>query len=119
MAVMTGPRTDDRIDALVGQVAALGVRMDERFARMDECFDQVDRCFERVGREQLEQRREMKAGFERADDRFERVQGTLLALAAFERTQPSKGKSPAPRVLVGEVHERLQPRWRSGRLRNV
>jgi len=53
MPVMLERWNDDKMDALEGKVDDLGGEM-------------------------REQRREMKAGFERVDDRFERMQRTML-----------------------------------------
>ncbi len=77
MAVVIEPPNDDRVDVLAGrldvlagEVAVLAVRVDECFKRVDERFERIDERFEQVDRELLEQRREIKAGFEKLNDRL-------------------------------------------------
>jgi hypothetical protein len=54
---------DDKMDALAAEVRGLGTELREQ------------------RREMREQRNEMKAGFERVDDRFDRMQRTLVMIA--------------------------------------
>ena len=92
MPVMLERWNDDKMDALDAKVGDMNVRLtrvevgvdqgfkkvDERFEQVDERFEQVDKRFERVDTELLEQRREMKAGFESLNERFDRMQRTML-----------------------------------------
>ena len=103
MAVMIEPRKEDETDPVAAELAGLGNRVsvvevkldglsakvdeafkhvDKRFEHVDKRFEQVDKRFERVEGELLEQRREMKAGFQKLDDRFVRMQWYLLGAAA-------------------------------------
>lgn len=75
MTVVLERWNDDRMDALAGKVDDLGGQMDQRFEEVNRRFDQR---FESVENELREQRREMKAGFERIDDRFERMQRLMV-----------------------------------------
>lgn len=67
MAVMLERWNDDKMDALAARVDDIDTRMEQGFTRLDA--------------ELREQRREMKAGFERVDERFERLQRLLFQAA--------------------------------------
>jgi len=72
---------DDRMDALDAKVDALDVKvngMDVRLARVEV---RIAEGFKRTDAELLELRREMKAGFEKLDDRFGRMQWYWLGAA--------------------------------------
>jgi len=99
MPVMLERWNDDKMDALDAKVgdmhvrlARVEVRVDDGFKKVDERFEQVDKRFERVGTELLEQRREMKAGFEKLNDRlthlFAAVIGAGAMIAAAILTAP-------------------------------
>jgi predicted nucleic acid-binding Zn-ribbon protein len=86
MPVMLERWNDDKMDALDAKVDDMDVRLarvevkvdegfakvdkrfeqvDKRFEQVDKRFEQVDKRFEKIDAELLEQRREMKAGFEK------------------------------------------------------
>ncbi|MFZ0493746.1 MAG: hypothetical protein WAM81_11180, partial [Acidimicrobiia bacterium] len=50
---------------------------------VDKRFEQVDKRFERVDTELLEQRREMKAGFEKLNDRLTHLFVSVIGAAAI------------------------------------
>jgi hypothetical protein len=77
MPVMLERWNDDKMDALDAKVDGVDVRLtrvetkvDEGFEQVDKRFERVDKRFERVEGELLEQRREMKAGFDKLGDRM-------------------------------------------------
>jgi len=57
---------DDRLDELNG-------RMKEGFADVDKRFDKVDKRFDKVDERFARIEGEMKAGFEKLNDRFDRL----------------------------------------------
>lgn len=69
MQVMLERWNDDKMDALNGKV--------------DDLAGQMEKGFMRVDAELREQRQEMKAGFERVDDRFERMQRLMTQLCGM------------------------------------
>jgi len=92
MAMMLERWNDDRMDALDAKVDGLDTKvialeekvdgldskvtdMDVRLTRVEV---RVDDGFKKVDGELLEQRREMKAGFETLNERFDRMQRTML-----------------------------------------
>ncbi len=109
MPVMLERWNDDKMDDLGARVGGLevgaarveakvdglGVRMDERFEQVDKRFEQVDKRFEQVDKrfeqvdkrferiegELVEQRREIKAGFEKVNGLFHRMQWNLVTVA--------------------------------------
>jgi hypothetical protein len=84
MAVMIEPRKEDETDPVAdlgNRVSVLEVKLDGLSTKVDEGFEQVDKRFERVEGELREQRKEMKAGFDRLDDRFVRMQWYLMGAA--------------------------------------
>ena len=97
MPVMLERWNDDKMDALDAKVTDMNVRLtrvevgvdqgfkkvDERFEQVDERFEQVDKRFERVDTELLEQRREMKAGFEKLNDRLTQLFVAVIGAAAI------------------------------------
>jgi DNA anti-recombination protein RmuC len=70
--------SDDRIDGLEQKVVDGFRHVDRRFEQVDQRFEQVDQRFDRVEGEFREIRKEMKAGFERIDDRLDSFQRTML-----------------------------------------
>ncbi len=58
------------VAGLGNRVSVLEVKLDGLSTKVDEGFKQVGRQFERVDGELLEQRREMKAGFDKLNDRL-------------------------------------------------
>ena len=111
MPVMLERWNDDKMDALDAKVGDMNVRLtrvevgvdqgfkkvderfeqvdkrfeqvDKRFEQVDKRFEQVDKRFERVDTELLEQRREMKAGFEKLNDRLTQLFVALIGAAAI------------------------------------
>ena len=97
MAVMIEPRKDDEIDDVGVRLARVEVRVDQgfkkvderfeqvdkRFEQVDKRFEQVDKRFERVDTELLEQRREMRAGFEKLNDRLTHLFVAVIGAAAI------------------------------------
>jgi hypothetical protein len=90
MPVMLERWNDDKMDALDTKVADMNVRLtrvevgvDQGFKKVDERFEQVDKRFERVDTELLEQRREMKAGFEKLNDRLTHLFVAVIGAAAI------------------------------------
>jgi hypothetical protein len=73
MSVMLERWNDDRMDALDAKIDDMGVRLARVEVRVDDGFKQADKRFEKVESVLLEQRREMKAGFQRIDDRFQKM----------------------------------------------
>jgi hypothetical protein len=65
MAVMLERWNDDKMDALDAKVDGMDLRLTRVEVKVDEGFKKVDKRFERVEGELLEQRREIKAGFDR------------------------------------------------------
>jgi hypothetical protein len=74
MPVMLEHWNDDNMDALKTEIDGLGCRVGELDRRMELGFEQVGKRLEEVNAELREQRRDIKSGFERVDDRFERMQ---------------------------------------------
>jgi hypothetical protein len=70
MPVMLERWNDDRMDALDTKVDHIAVRLVRVETRVDEGFKRTDA-------ELLEQRREMKAGFQKIDDRFDKLNDRL------------------------------------------
>jgi hypothetical protein len=68
MAVVRELWSDDRLDVLNG-------RIDEGFANVGRRFERID---ERLNEKFLAVRAEMKAGFERVDDKFEKLNRILV-----------------------------------------
>lgn len=71
-------RLEAKVDGGFALVDERFARMDERFARVDERFVQMDKRFERMelelhrhGNEFVALRKEIKAGFERMEERFD------------------------------------------------
>lgn len=64
---------DDRMDKLAAKVDDVGVRLARVEVRVDEGFKRTDSDL-------LEQRREMKAGFQKIDDRLDRLNDRLTHL---------------------------------------
>ena len=104
MPVMLERWNDDKMDALDAKVGDMNVRLtrvevgvdqgfkkvderfeqvDKRFEQVDKRFEQVDKRFERVDTELLEQRREMKAGFEKLNDRLTQLFVAVIGAAAI------------------------------------
>ena len=83
MDALAGGVTDlgRRVDVLDVKVDGLGVQVDQRFEQVDQRFEQVDKRFEQVDRDLREQRQETKAGFEKLNDHFRRMQWTLIGVA--------------------------------------
>jgi len=71
MPVMLERWNDDKMDALDAKVDAVD-------AKVDALSDRTEKGFMRVDAELREQRQEMKAGFERVDDRFNRIQLLMI-----------------------------------------
>jgi len=93
MEAMRQSWSDDRLDALNQRVDEGFTRVDEQFTKVDERFarveDRIDRLdeklenrFERLGTKidtsTNELRREMKAGFDDVNARFDRMQQTMI-----------------------------------------
>ncbi len=90
MPVMLERWNDDKMDALdakVGEMhvrlARVEVRVDDGFKEVDKRFEQVDKRLEKVDTELLEQRREMKAGFEKLNDRLTHLFVAVIGAAAI------------------------------------
>jgi len=97
MPVMLERWNDDKMDALDAKVGEMHVRLarvevrvddgfkqvDKRFEQVDKRLEQVDKRFERVDTELLEQRREMKAGFEKLNDRLTHLFVAVIGAAAL------------------------------------
>jgi len=89
MEAMRQSWSDDRLDDLNRRVDAGFARVDAQFARVDEKFARVDEKFERleakidtkVDAATGELRREMQAGFERINQRLDRLSLTLIVAA--------------------------------------
>jgi chromosome segregation ATPase len=109
MSVVLERWNDDKMDALAGGVTDLGHRVDvldvkvdgmgeqvdkrfeqvdrrfeqvdKRFEQVDKRFEQVDKRFEQVDRDLRELRQETRAGFEKLNDHFRRMQWTLIGAA--------------------------------------
>jgi hypothetical protein len=81
MSAMPERWTDREIDGLSRKVDGLSDRMDQRFEQVGQRFDDVNQRFERVDAELCEQRREMRAGFARLDERFASMQRTMFGAA--------------------------------------
>ncbi len=63
-------------------------RLEERFDAIDRRFDAIDQRFDRVEADIRDLRADMKAGFDRMDERFEAmhrlmVQGGIVIIAAL------------------------------------
>jgi hypothetical protein len=71
MPVMLERWNDDKMDALDAKVDAVDAKVDDLAGQMEKGFVRVDVVLR-------EQRQEMKAGFERVDDRFERMQRLMI-----------------------------------------
>lgn len=71
--------TDDRLDDFRRDV-------DRRFDAVDKRFDTVDRRFDQVHEEIKGLQAEMKRGFERVDERFERQQRLMVQVAVAMTT---------------------------------
>jgi chromosome segregation ATPase len=81
MEAMTKSWTDERLEERFDAI-------DQRFDGVDRRFDAVDRRFDKVDDDIRDLRRDMKAGFERVDERFEAmhrlmVQGGVVIIAAL------------------------------------
>ncbi len=70
MAVMIEPRKEDEMAPVAAEVAGLGNRVSVLEVKVDGLSAKVDEGFKQVDRELLEQRREMKAGFDKLNDRL-------------------------------------------------
>ncbi len=95
MSVVLERWNDDKMDALAGGVAdlghrvdvldvkvdGLGVQVDQRFEQVDKRFEQVDRDLREQRQETRELRQETKAGFEKLNDHFRRMQWALIGVA--------------------------------------
>ena len=75
MSVMLECWNDDKMDALEAKVDDVDVRLARVEVRVDEGFKRTDS-------ELLEQRREMRAGFEKIDDRLTHVLVGVIAAGA-------------------------------------
>jgi archaellum component FlaC len=62
---------DDRLDELNGRMKEGFVEVDKRFEQVDERFEQVDERFVRL-------ERDMKAGFDKLNERFDRLYYLIL-----------------------------------------
>jgi hypothetical protein len=80
MTVMEPRRiwTDPRIDDLSKKVGGGFEKVDQRFEKVDQRFEKVDQRFEKVDATFREVRSEMKAGFDRLDDKFDRKFDRLM-----------------------------------------
>lgn len=67
---MIEPRKEDEMGPVAAEVAGLGNRVSVLEVKVDGLSTKVDERFEQVDRELLEQRREMKAGFDKLNDRL-------------------------------------------------
>lgn len=82
MDAMRQSWTDDRLDDFRAEV---NHRFDEVYRRFDEVdrrFEDVDRRFERVEGQIHNLRVEMSAGFQRIDERFERLYRLIISVGA-------------------------------------
>lgn len=75
MQTVTETQLERRIDDFRADV-------DHRFDAIDKRFEGADKRFEGVEAELVRLRSEMKAGFERMDDRFEQLYRLLFGAAA-------------------------------------
>jgi chromosome segregation ATPase len=84
---------DDRLDELNGRMKEGFANVDKRFDQVDKRFDQVDKRFEKVDERFVRFEGEMKqgfayadkrmeAGFERINDRLDRLYQVLIVTAA-------------------------------------
>ena len=78
MSVMLERWNDDKMDALDAKVDGLDSKVTDVDGRLTRVEVRVDEGFKRTDTELLEQRREMKAGFEGLNERFDRMQRTML-----------------------------------------
>jgi outer membrane murein-binding lipoprotein Lpp len=81
MPVMLERWNDDKMDELAGKVDALGTDVAVLDAKVDGLDAKVDAKVDGLAVQMREQRLETKAGLERLDDRFERMQWYLLGAA--------------------------------------
>jgi chromosome segregation ATPase len=89
MEAMRQSWSDDRLDDLNGRVDAGFARVDAQFARVDTQFARVDEKLERldakidskVDGSTAELRREMRDGFDRINQRLDRLMLTLIVVA--------------------------------------
>jgi hypothetical protein len=80
MQTMRESWTDERLDDFRAEVNRRFDGVDRRFDGVDRRFDAVDHRFDRVEGEIRDLRLDMKAGFERMDDRFERLYRLLITV---------------------------------------
>jgi DNA anti-recombination protein RmuC len=88
MEAMTKSWTDERLEERFDAIDRRFDAVDQRFAEVDRRFDAVDQRFDRIEGEIRDLRLEMKAGFDRVDERFEAmhrlmVQGGIVIIAAL------------------------------------
>jgi outer membrane murein-binding lipoprotein Lpp len=74
MAVMLERWNDERMDGLEGKVERLDTKVDGLDTKVEVLDAKVDGLDERM----REQRQDMKAGFERVEERFERLYRVLI-----------------------------------------
>jgi hypothetical protein len=70
----------------------------------DDKMDALDAKVDRLAIELREQRGEMKAGFERVDDRFERLYHVLIGAAAIAIAAVIGGAAAIVVALIGTPH---------------
>ena len=84
---------DDRLDVMNGRMKEGFANVDKRFEQVDKRFEQVDKRFDKVDERFVRLEGEMKqgfayadkrmeAGFERINDRLDRLYGLLIVAAA-------------------------------------
>lgn len=71
-------RVDDQFRRVDDQFA----RVDERFDRVDERFDKIEESLAEAGDRSTRIEATMKAGFERVDDKFERLYTLVIKIGA-------------------------------------
>jgi chromosome segregation ATPase len=76
---------DDRLDELNGRVKDGFAQVDQRFEQVDKRFEKVDEHFVRLEGEMKQgfayADKRMEAGFERINDRLDRLYGILIVAA--------------------------------------
>ncbi len=82
MPVMLERWNDDKMDALEAKVDDVDVRLARVEVRLTRVEVRVDEGFKRTDSELLEQRREMKAGFEKLNDRLTHMLMAVMGAGA-------------------------------------